>query len=113
MSNALQFSSAIIQDSRAICGSKRLLHESVAGSADDSRFVIQYDLHWHFLKQRLHPTFVQKRLHEDCILHLRHNLGSNAAANENASCGHEMQSAIPGLCSINTDENRQGPIADG
>src|SRR2546430_15903328 len=113
MSNALEFSSAISQDSRTICVSKRFLDERVAGSADDSGIVIQYDLHWHFFKQGLHAAFVQKGLHEDWILHLRHNLGSNAAANENASCGHEMQSAISGLRSVNTDENRQRPIADG
>src|SRR5437899_1117540 len=61
MSNALQFSSAISQDSRAICVSKRLLHERVASSADDSGIVIQYDLHWHFLKQQLHLELISGR----------------------------------------------------
>src|SRR5690348_8672317 len=91
--------------SRTIRGAERLLNERIASASDNPRIIVQNDFDRHFSEQWLHPALVEERLHENRIPHLWHDFGRDAPAKENAPCGHEMQSTVSGLRSINTDEN--------
>src|SRR5580704_15602747 len=91
---------------------KSFLNECVARRADYSAVIVEHDLDWHVLKQSFHAALVQERLHEPRLLHLGHVFCRDAASEENATGGHELQGTVPGLSAEDVYEERQCPVAD-
>ena len=99
-----------------ICGAtrwpERFLDKRVSRSPDYSAVIVEHNLDWHVPEQRFHAAFMQEGLHEYRALHPGNDFCSDAAADENAAGGHEIQGAVSRLGPEYTDENRQSLIAD-
>src|SRR4030088_2950211 len=99
-----------------ICGAtrwpKRFLDKRVSGCPNDSAVIVEHNLYRHVLEQGLHAAFVQEGLHEYRALHPGNDFCSDAAADENAAGGHEIQGAVSRLGPEYSDENRKSLIAD-
>src|ERR1700704_6454294 len=92
--------------------SKRFLDKRVPGRTDYAAVIVEHNLDWHVLEQRLHTPFTQERLDKYRLFHLGNDFCSDTAADENAAGGHEIQGAVSSFCTKHADENRQSLIAD-
>ena len=85
--------------------SKCFLDERVTRRPDHAGVVIRHDLDRHVLQDGFHAPFVQEGFQEHGIIHLAYDLCRNAAPDENAPRGHEIQRAVSSLRAEHTDEN--------